>query len=281
MNTENNQLQNSEDKILVDGALVTELPQELYIPPQALKVYLESFEGPLDLLLYLIRKENLDISKISIAKVTEQYTSYIAAMDALKLELASKYLVMAALLAEIKSRLLLPKPPKEDDDEEDPSLALIRQLQEYERIKLAAERIDELPRVDRDIIPANAWLPEIDLQPQLPEVMLNDLLIAFSSSIKRASYFEEHGVKREILTVREKMTHILDRIQSDDFTLFEHFFVPEEGRQGVITSLLAILELIKLSMIVIIQNEPYEPLYIKANEGIAENIKPEPVDTYE
>lgn len=283
MNTDNLSEQNKETHILVDGQPLAELPQELYIPPEALKVYLDSFEGPLDLLLYLIRKQNLDISKISIAKVTEQYMRYIAAMDALKLELASKYLVMAALLAEIKSRMLLPKPPKDDDEEEDPSIALIKQLQEYERIKLAAEEIDQLPRVDREIFLASAYLPQLETQTILPEVMLNDLLIAFANSVKRASYYEEHGIKRETLSVREKMTYILETIQANQFTAFEDLFTVEEGRLGVITSLLAILELIKLTMIVIVQNEPFDTLYIKSNQiDPAElNFSPETIDTYE
>ena len=249
----------------VRGELVTELPTDLYIPPDALEVFLETFEGPLDLLLYLIRRENLDILDIKVAEITAQYMSYIDLMQAMQLELAGEYLVMAAMLAEIKSRLLLPKPSGADEDEDDPRAELIRRLQEYEQIKTAAEDLAALPRMERDIFPAHAEKPELVRQHAEPQLDLREVLVALAEVLRRAEMFQKHAVQLEPLSVRERMTAILDRVnEARDFVPFSDLFTPEEGRAGVIVSFLALTELIREGMLDFVQNAAYAPIYIRA-----------------
>ena len=248
---------------LVQGAPVTELPKDLYIPPDALEVFLEAFEGPLDLLLYLIKRQNLDILDIPLTKITEQYMSYIEMMDVLQLELAGEYLLMAAMLAEIKSRMLLPR-QTEEEEEEDPRAELIRRLQEYERYKQAAENLNELPRVERDIFATVTEFPGRKIDQKPPEVSMEAILKVFAEVVKRADMFSHHMVKREALSVRERMAIVLDKVGTENFTDFEELFTVEEGRGGVIVSLLAILQLVKDSLIQLVQNETNGPIYVKA-----------------
>ena len=247
----------------VQGEALTTLPRDLYIPPDALEVFLEAFEGPLDLLLYLIRRQNLDVLDIPIAAITTQYMDYIDLMEDMRLELAAEYLVMAAMLAEIKSRMLLPR-PVETDEEEDPRAELVRRLQEYERYKQAAEDIDQLPRVGRDVFPLELQAPEKQVVRKPPEVSLKELLVAAKEAMTRAEMFSHHHVQMEPLSVRERMSAVLERIGSDQFTAFTSLFRPEEGRMGVVVSLLAVLELIKESLVELVQSEPFAPIHIKA-----------------
>lgn len=246
------------------GSLITELPKDLYIPPDALEIFLEAFEGPLDLLLYLIKKDNLDITEISISAITHQYMDYIALMGALRFELAAEYLVMAATLAEIKSRMLLPKPAVVMDDEEDPTANLIRRLQEYERFKQAAEDIDELPRLYRDVFPVQAEIPPMETKQLLPETDLKALLRALNDVLQRAEMFSKHQIKREPLSVRERMTIVLDKINSEDFMSFERLFDPQEGKAGVVVTFLACLELLKGALIELVQTELLGPIHVRA-----------------
>lgn len=248
---------------VVRGEAVTEIPRDLYIPPDALEVFLEAFEGPLDLLLYLIKRQNLDIIDISIAPITGQYMQYIDLMDDMRLELAGEYLVMAAMLAEIKSRMLLPR-PVEIEDEEDPRAELIRRLQEYERYKTAAEDLDELPRVDRDIVPINLDTEHFKADKMLPEVDIKELLAAMVEVVARADLFTNHQIQRETLSVRERMTQVLARVEYDKFVDFISLFTIEEGKLGVVVSFLAVLELVKGSLIDIVQQEQFAPIYVKA-----------------
>jgi len=247
----------------VQGEAVTTLPKDLYIPPDALEVFLEAFEGPLDLLLYLIRRQNLDVLDVPIAEITRQYMEYIDLMQDLRLELAAEYLVMAAMLAEIKSRMLLPR-PVEVEEEDDPRAELIRRLQEYERYKQVAEDIDHLPRVGRDLFPVSVEAPEKQVVRKPPEISLQELLMAAKEAINRADMFSHHHVQMEPLSVRERMSRVLDSIGEIEFTAFSTLFTPEEGRMGVVVSLLAVLELIKESLIELVQSEPFAPIYIKA-----------------
>jgi segregation and condensation protein A len=247
----------------VQGEAVTTLPKDLYIPPDALEIFLEAFEGPLDLLLYLIRRQNLNVLDIPIYEITQQYMQYIELMQDMRLELAAEYLVMAAMLAEIKSRMLLPR-PVEEEDEHDPRAELVRRLQEYERYKQAAEDIDQLPRVERDVFLINVAAPEKQVVQKPPEVSLQELLIAAKQAMTRAEMFSHHHVQMEPLSVRERMSIVLERIGGDGFTAFTSLFRVEEGRMGVVVSLLAVLELIKESLIELVQSEPFAPIYIKA-----------------
>ncbi len=248
---------------LVQGEPLTMIPQDLYIPPDALLVFLEAFEGPLDLLLYLIKRQNIDILNIPIAAITRQYMEYIALMDSLELELAAEYLVMAAMLAEIKSRMLLPR-PVQSEDEDDPRAELVRRLQEYEQFKKAAEDLDALDRLERDVHLTRIEIPKFDIDVPLPEVSLNDLMSAFRDVVNRAEQFASHHVDREPLSVRERMVQVLDRISTEEFTTFTDFFTPAEGRMGVVVSFIAILELLKESLIELVQSKPYAPIYVKA-----------------
>lgn len=249
---------------LVYGEAVIDVPQDLYIPPDALEVILEAFEGPLDLLLYLIRKQNIDILDIPVAEITKQYMTYVELMKSARLELAAEYLLMAAMLAEIKSRMLLPRLNTADEEEEDPRAELIRRLQEYEQIKEAAEKLDEIPRLDRDIKAIQLIAPEAKAKKLLPEVTLQELLLTVSDVLKRAELFEQHQVSREILSTRERMTAILEKLAGKGFVPFIQLFQPEEGKLGIVVSFMAILELVKESLVDIIQNEPFAPIHIKA-----------------
>ena len=253
---------------VVDGEPVTTLPQDLYIPPFALKIFLEAFEGPLDLLLYLIRRQNIDILDIPVAEITKQYVQYIELMSDMQLELAGEYLVMAAMLAEIKSRMLLPRPAPEEEDEEDPRAELIRRLQEYERFKKAAQDISDLPRLERDVFVATADAPERKVVTKMPDVTMKELLLAFHDVLKRAEMFSNLHLHREPLSVRQRMSEILTRIKAGQFTVFADLFDAEEGRMGVAVTFIAILELLKETVIEVVQSEEYGPLHIRAASSV-------------
>jgi segregation and condensation protein A len=251
---------------LVRGEAVTTLPKDLYIPPEALQVILESFEGPLDLLLYLIKRQNLDILDIPVAEITRQYVSYVELMHIMNFELAAEYLVMAAMLAEIKSRMLLPRSQEEDAENEiDPRAELVRRLQEYERFKRAAENIDNIPRMDRDFYPIAA-VETGDIAPPVvfADIDLKELLAALVKVFERAKLTAHHHIEREVLSIRERMSDILHKIKRDEFTRFIDLFDCEEGRLGVVVSFIAVLELLKQSMIEIVQAEPFAPIHVRA-----------------
>jgi len=249
---------------VVDGEPVTTLPQDLYIPPYALQVFLEAFEGPLDLLLYLIRRQNIDVLDIPIAEITKQYVQYIEVMKELQLELAGEYLLMAAMLAEIKSRMLLPRPESHEEEEDDPRAELVRRLQEYERYKKAAEDISDLPRLERDVFVATVEAPERKVVTTMPDVTLKELLLAFHDVLKRAEMFSNLHMQREPLSVRQRMSEILTRIKANKFTGFGDLFDPEEGRMGVAVTFIAILELLRESMVEVVQSDAYAPLHVRA-----------------
>jgi segregation and condensation protein A len=251
---------------------ITQMPEDLYIPPEAMRVFLETFEGPLDLLLYLIRRQNLDILTINVATITHQYIEYVELMKAMEIELAGEYLLMAAMLAEIKSRTLLPRPPKaEGEEEEDPRAELIRRLQEYERLKEAAETLDTLPRMGRDWFSVQAGLPPLESRVIHPEVELDELLSALSDILKRAELVQAHQISREVLSTRERMLKIMEQLNHDDahqrYTPFEALFALEEGRAGVVVTFMAILELAKEAMIEIVQNAPLSPIHVRARRA--------------
>jgi segregation and condensation protein A len=245
-------------------------PQDLYIPPDALEVFLEAFEGPLDLLLYLIKRNNLDILDIPIAEITRQYMQYIELMADMRLELAAEYLVMAAMLAEIKSRMLLPRPAAVED-EADPRAELVRRLQEYERFKQAADDIDRLPRMERDNFPVVVEGPEVKVVKMPPQVELREILQVFQEVMTRAEMYSHHHIMFEPLSVRERMSTILQSLDSEQFTSFTTLFTVEEGRRGVVVTLLAILELIKESLIEMVQSEVFGPIYVKAPQHANES----------
>jgi segregation and condensation protein A len=253
---------------VVDGEPVTELPQDLYIPPYALQVFLEAFEGPLDLLLYLIRRQNIDILDIPIAEITRQYVEYIDLMKELQLELAGEYLLMAAMLAEIKSRMLLPRPESVEEDEDDPRAELVRRLQEYERFKKAAEDLSDLPRLERDVQVVSIDAPERTVTVKLPEVTLKELLLAFHDVLKRAEMFSNLHLQREPLSVRQRMSEILTRVRTSSFSPFVDLFDPEEGRMGVAVTFLAILELLREALIEVVQSEAFAPLHVRAASSV-------------
>jgi len=295
---------------MVAGEPVMQIPQDLYIPPDALEVFLDAFEGPLDLLLYLIKRQNLDILNIPLAEITRQYMDYIGLMEeirpeqregdmtarnkslinpqgfkevlndaariSVRLELAAEYLVMAAMLAEIKSRLLLPR-PIEIDDEDDPRAELVRRLQEYERFKDAAQKIDEIPRMGRDVYDVAARPPAI-AEKLLPKITLQDLVHAANDVMKRAEQYAHHHITTEPLSVRERMTLILSSVKAQSFIEFIDLFTVAEGRQGVIVSFLAILELLKGGLIDIVQTEPYAPIHIKVKAIRESNSKESDLD---
>jgi segregation and condensation protein A len=249
---------------VVNGEPISQLPRDLYIPPQALEVFLEAFEGPLDLLLYLIRRQNLDILDIPLAEITRQYMQYIELMQDLQLELAGEYLVMAATLAEIKSRMLLPRPPSGAEEDEDPRAELVRRLQEYERFKRAAQEIDGLPRLERDVWPTVVELKERRMTRALPQITLQEMLVAFKEVVARAEMFAHHHIARERLSVGERMSDILAMLGSAGFLEFSRLFRPEEGRMGVTVTFVAILELMREGLIDIVQAEAYAPLHVRA-----------------
>ena len=250
-------------RVVVMGEVMQEWPQDLFIPPDALEVVLESFEGPLDLLLYLIRKQNLDILNIPVADITRQYMGYVELMRAANLDLAAEYLVMAALLGEIKSRMLLPKPKSEEEDEEDPMAALIRRLQEYERFTEAARQLDERPRLDRDIYQSHAVFEDVNPPVIETQVSLEQLVNSYQSVIDRMDASQHMKVSREMLSMRERMTTILTRLQEKDYLTFEELFTPEEGRLGVVVTFIALLELFRDDMLVVVQTEPLAPIHVK------------------
>jgi segregation and condensation protein A len=253
---------------IVNGEAITQLPKDLYIPPQALEVFLEAFEGPLDLLLYMIRRQNLDILDIPIADITRQYMEYISLMADLQLELAGEYMVMAATLAEIKSRMLLPRATDPNAGEEsDPRADLIRRLQEYERFKNAAENIDRIPRMDRDTWVGSAEMGERKSSRPLPQIAMQEMLLAFRDVVLRAEMFAHHHVQRERLSVRVRMSDILSSLEKASFVEFVNLFKPEEGRMGVTVTFVAILELVREGLIEIVQTEAYAPIHVRKGEG--------------
>ena len=248
---------------MVEGEPLTELPRDLYIPPQALEVFLEAFEGPLDLLLYLIRRQNLDVLDIPIAEITRQYMQYILLMQDLDLELAGEYLLMAAMLAEIKSRMLLPRPQTAEGEEDDPRAELVRRLQEYERYKRAAEDMDSLTRLERDVFQASAEVVEKKVFKVLPEITLQEMLLAFKDVVQRAAMFAHLHVQREPLSVRQRMSEVLSSLESGGLVSFTTLFKPEEGRMGVTVTFVALLELMREGLIEVVQAEAYSPLHIR------------------
>jgi segregation and condensation protein A len=261
---------------VVEGQPVSQLPLDLYIPPDALEVILEAFEGPLDLLLYLIKRQNLDILDIQVSEITRQYMEYIDLMKEMQFELAAEYLVMAAVLAEVKSRMLLPRQGEDEEDEDDPRAELIRKLQEYERFKQAALDIDELERLNRDFWVAVAEAPKSEREKPLPEVQLHDLLIELSRVLKRAENFSSHHISLEPLSTRERMSQILEMVSGDSeqFVSFSSLFNVEEGKSGVIVTFIAVMELIKESLLDLVQSEPFAPIHVKARSAPVEEIEP-------
>lgn len=256
-----------DEQVRVHGEVLEKLPDDLYIPPDALCVILEAFEGPLDLLLYLIRRQNLDILDIPVAEITEQYMGYVELMRTVNFELAAEYLVMAAMLGEIKSRCLLPRPPLDENGEEcDPRAELIRRLQEYEQIKNAAEDIDELPRIGRDVFLGGAKPPEYERPVKHPDVDMRELLLALNDVMHRADLFASHNIEREVLSTRERMSNILDGLKGKGFVVFQKLFTLEEGRAGVVVTFLAILELVKESLLELVQAEPFAAIHVRVRQ---------------
>ena len=248
--------------VMVRGEAFLEMPQDLYIPPDALEIFLDTFEGPLDLLLYLIRKANIDILDIPMARLTQQYLEYVELMRRRNLELAAEYLLMAALLMEIKSRMLLPRPRAMREDEEDPRAELVRRLMEYENMKLAAHKLDALPVLGRDFLKVEVWIEQVATQ-RLPQVRAQDLILAWQSLLMHARVTQHHKVTREELSVREFMSSMLRRLQGSQFTDFTDLFDVTKGVMVVVVSFLALLELVRESLIEVTQSEPYAPIYVK------------------
>jgi len=269
---------------MVYGQAVMEMPLDLYIPPDALEVFLEAFEGPLDLLLYLIRKQNINILDIPVAEITRQYMGYVELMQSVRLELAAEYLVMAAMLAEIKSRMLLPRAETIEAEEDDPRAELIRRLQQYERFKAAAEGIDGLSRVGRDVVVPKLDAPEARARKPFPDVSLEELRMSMAHVLPRGRMFESHRgrredvftpprrrdmfdshqVSREALSTRERMSDVLERLKGGVFVPFVELFTAEEGRLGVVVTFMAILELVKESLVELVQNEPFAAIHVRA-----------------
>ena len=250
---------------IVQGVPWVTPPKDLYIPPDALEVFLEAFAGPLDLLLYLIRRQNLDILDIPIADITAQYMEYVEMMKELRLELAAEYLVMAATLAEIKSRMLLPRVGEDEEDEDvDPRAELIRRLQEYERFKQAAEDLDALPCLGRDVFGTEVAVPDKHVEQPPPDVDLRELMLALGEVLRRADLFTSHRIEREVLSVRERMSRVLAAVNPDTFVEFTSLFDITEGRMGVVVTFMAVLELIKTSLLELVQAEPYGVIHVRA-----------------
>ena len=249
----------------VHGAVFDDAPSDLYVPPDALHVTLDSFEGPLDLLLYLIRAKNIDVLEISVSEVTSQYLQYIELMSSLKIELAAEYLLMAATLASIKSRMLLPRIDSDEEDEEDPRAELVRSLLEYERFKKRAHELDQLPRIDRDVFRAQAVAPTTESQPRVPNVDLRELALAFAGVMVRAELTRDLEVAAEPRSVRERMSDVMDRLSEDaSFVPFTSLFIYEEGRDGIVVTLLALLELLHANLIGLLQRRAFEPIYVQS-----------------
>lgn len=257
----------------VDGEPFTQLPDDLFIPPEALKVFLETFEGPLDLLLYLIRRHNLDILTINVAEVTRQYIGYLDLMQDLQIELAAEYLVMAALLAEIKSRSLLPRNAEVDEEDEgDPRAELIRRLLEYERFKTAAERLDALPRQERDIFPVDPALPKLESHVVYPDVDLQEVLLAFARLMKRTDMLAHHQVSREPLSTRERMSQVLEHLsKAENYLTFDALFDLSEGRQGQVVTFMALLELVKEQLVELVQTQLFAMIHVRIKVASAES----------
>jgi segregation and condensation protein A len=252
----------------INGQAYTDRPDDLYIPPDALELILEAFEGPLDLLLYLIRRQKFDLVNLPVYQVTRQYMEYVDLMKDLKLELAAEYLLMAAILAEVKSRLLLPKRPDVEEDEDDPRAELIRRLKEYEQVKTASEQLDSISRLDRDVFSASAQPGETVVAIKiLPNVSLQELVVSFQSVLKRVDAFEHHHITPETLSTRERMATILEKISSEHFTGFDQLFSAKEGKAGVVVTFLAILELCKEQLIELVQAQPFANIHIKIKTG--------------
>ena len=252
---------------IVQGEAISAPPEDLYIPPDALEVFLETFEGPLDLLLYLIRRQNLDILDIPIADITAQYMDYVELMRNINLDLAAEYLVMAAMLAEIKSRILLPR-HEEIEDEGDPRAELVKRLQEYERFKQAATDLDEMPRMDRENFTTSVDVIREDKKTPEPDVDMRELLLAFQEVLKQVDMQKHHEIEREEISIRERMTHVLSKLEGDNFVEFQSLFTLKEGRLGVVVTLMAVLELLKLKVIDMVQSEAFAPIYLKPVSGI-------------
>ncbi len=263
---------------VVEGEPVTSLPQDLYIPPHALEVFLEAFAGPLDLLLYLIRRQNIDILDIPIAEITRQYVEYIELMKEVQLDLAAEYLLMAAMLAEIKSRMLLPRPEDMEEDEDDPRAELIRRLLEYERFKTAANDISQLPRMERDTFQARAEPHDRRVVAKLPDLTLKELVVVFKDVVARAEMFAHLHFSREQLSVRQRMSEVLEKIRQSDFKTFSDLFNPAEGRMGVTVTFLAILELLRESLIEVVQAEAYSPIHVRAAGAVRAAPQNKPTD---
>lgn len=264
MQTEN--IINVQHIALVNGEPFLDMPEDLYIPPDALRVFLETFSGPLDLLLYLIKKQNLNILDIPVAKITMQYMEYIELMQQEYLELAAEYLVMAAMLAEIKSKLLLPRVEDKNNEEKDPRAELVRRLQEYEIFKKAAENIDNLSRLERDTFKITIEPPEIKAEKVLPKIEMQELVKAFKNVLSRVAMFEKHHIKLEKLSIREKVTHILARLREKKFMDFHELFVLEEGRLGVVVTFVAILELLRQMVIDVVQVDQFASIHLRVIE---------------
>ena len=256
---------------VVEGEPQYNLPKDLYIPPDALEVFLDAFEGPLDMLLYLIKRQNLDILNIPLAQITSQYIEYIELMRDLRLELAAEYLVMAAMLAEIKSRMLLPRQEEDSEETEDPRAELIRRLQEYERFKQAAEDIYALPQLGKDVFQAEVELQDRRVNRQPPDVDMRELLLALKSVLQRADMFTKHQISRDALSLRERMSRVLDVVGTEKFTDFTDLFDITEGREGVVVTFMAILELMKQHLIEMIQTQAFGPIHVKAAGGSDES----------
>ena len=259
----------------VRGQPLLELPADLYIPPDALEVFLDTFEGPLDLLLYLIRKANIDILDIPMARLTEQYLQYVEVMRHKNLELAAEYLVMAAMLMEIKSRLLLPRPKAADDGELDPRAELVRRLLEYEQMKAAAQKLDRLPQRDRDFLSVEVWIEQA-LVERLPDVHVPDLENAWRSLLARARLSRHHKVTRDELSVREHMTGILRLLAGGAFREFVELFDPLRGIAVLVVNFLAVLELAREGLIEVTQSEPYAPIYVRIPAAVSDTTDAHP-----
>jgi segregation and condensation protein A len=258
--------------VKINGEPLLDMPTDLYIPPDALEVFLDTFEGPLDLLLYLIRRANINVLDIPMAPLTNQYLTYVEAMRSSNLELAAEYLLMAATLLDIKSRMLLPRPPREvqDDDGEDPRAELVRRLVEYERMKRSAQMLNQLPRVERDFDWVTVHVAEKTVE-RLPDLNLADLQTAWLALLRRARLNKHHRVEREELSVREHMTLILRRLQGGGEVPFEDLFEFTHGISSLVVGFIAVLELVKEKMALVIQNAPMEPIYVRLNESVAGN----------
>ena len=258
--------QGQQSPVLVAGEALQSWPEDLYIPPDALEVILEAFQGPLDLLLYLIRKQNIDILDIPVAEITRQYMEYVELMRRLHLDLAAEYLVMAAMLAEIKSRMLLPRPEIEDEDAEDPRAVLVRRLQEYERFRGAAEQLDSRPRLERDLYIAYARIDDPDPPKIESRVDLNDLVAAMKAAMLSAHRRQHLQLVPETFSVRDRMSRIMNRVRSGEYVDLKEFFDPDEGRMGLVVSFIAVLELVRDGVLIVIQNDPSAPIHVKSKE---------------